>query len=346
MVLKDCRALDELEYFERDSNGKLKIADGVADKIIDFHTHIGWHFLFAKPVDQDRETDEVLTLFPQHGNPVDLDLYPSEGYTEESHKLAAKETVRPMYSTKGWASTHTARNLTNEMERTNVERAVVLAIDFPLGPLSRNSEKVLETCRRYPRLIPFVSVHPMTPGMAWKVKKHKSAGAMGMKIHPPMQMMKANHPRAIKLAKVCGQLGMPCLYHSGVSDIAPAWQSEFPAIKHFREPVEKLPDTVFILGHAGIHQYREGIELAKDYPNVYLEFSGQPAHRIKEMVEGAGPDKVLFGSDWPYYPIAMPLAKALIATEGEPELRRKLLYDNARKLLDTMGVPREVEEAV
>lgn len=338
MILKDCEALDTLDYFERDEAGKLKLADGVADRIIDFHTHIGWNYLFGKPIDQDRETDEVQTFFPPRGNPVDLDLYPSQGYTEESHKIAAKETVRPMYSTKGFVSTHTARNLSNELDRLRIEKAIVMAIDFPLGPASRNSEIVLETCRRYPKLVPFVCVHPYQIGMARKVKKFKDAGAKGMKIHPPMQLVKPNNHRAIKLSQLCGELDMPCLYHSGWSDISPKWQDNFANLKHYWEPVEKSPDTIMILGHAGIHYYKEAIEIVKKFPNAYLEFSGQPAHRIREMLDGVGPDKILFGSDWPYYTIAMPLAKALIATEGEPEIRKKLLYDNARKLLDKMGV--------
>lgn len=338
MILKDCEALDQLEYFERDEKGKLKLADGVADRIIDFHTHIGWNYLFGKPVDQDRETDEVLNFFPNRGNPVDLDIYPSRGYTEESHKIAAKETVKPMYSTKGFTATHTAKNLVNELDRLRIEKSIVMAIDFPLGPLSRNSEIVLETCRRYPKLVPFVCVHPYQINMSRKVKKFIEAGAKGMKIHPPMGLVRPNNPRAIKLAKICGELGLPCLYHSGWSDISPKWQDNYAALKHYWEPVAQAPNTTIILGHAGIHYYKTAIEIAKRYPNVLIEISGQPAQRIREMIDGVGPDRIIFGSDWPYYTIAMPLAKALIATEGEPEIRRKILYGNAKKLLDTMGV--------
>ena len=38
------------------------------------------------------------------------------------------------------------------------------------------------------------------------------------------------------------------------------------------------------------------------------------------------------GSDWPFYHQATGLAKALLATEGDPALRRRVLYDNAASL--------------
>lgn len=338
MILPECEALDQLPYFDRDARGKLKLADGVADKIIDFHTHLGWHFLFTKPVNQDLSTDEVLTFFPQRGNPLDLDHYASQDYTPESTKVAELETLRSIWSTQGFARTHTAKNLVAEMDRFRVTHAVILAIDFPVGPGSRNSQIYLESARRYPRLIPFVSVHPYNPFMEKKVRKLQAAGGVGMKIHPPMQLVRANNPRSIKLAKLCGELGLPCLYHSGASDIAPKWQEDLPAIKHFWKPVEQLPNTTFIFGHSGIHLYKEAIALGKDHPNVYLETSGQPGWRIREMIEGMGPDRILFGSDWPYYTIPFPLAKALQATDDRPEIRRKILYENAKNLLAKFGV--------
>ena len=55
------------------------------------------------------------------------------------------------------------------------------------------------------------------------------------------------------------------------------------------------------------------------------------------MVDGIGDERVLFGSDWPFYPFEFPLAKSLIATEGKPELREKILYKNAVRLLKEYG---------
>jgi predicted TIM-barrel fold metal-dependent hydrolase len=338
MKLKDCLALAEVPFFELDDQGRLVLAQGIADKIIDFHTHLGLHFLFAPAVDIDREDPETKTFFPLRGNPLDMEVYAALAFTPENARIMEKENLKQAWRNNGYAATHSAKNLLAELDRTRVEKSVILAIDYPLGPLSRNSELYLRAAQKYPRLIPFVSVHAYQPGMEKKVRAFREQGAAGMKIHPPMQLVRANNPRVKKLLQLCGELGMPCLFHSGASDVAPAFQKDLPRIAYFWEPVAEMPEVTFILGHAGIHMYQEAIKLAQRHSNVYLELSGQPPARIREMLEAGLEDRLLFGSDWPFYPIAFPLAKVLLATEDAPAARQKILYDNARGLLTRFGI--------
>jgi predicted TIM-barrel fold metal-dependent hydrolase len=46
-----------------------------------------------------------------------------------------------------------------------------------------------------------------------------------------------------------------------------------------------------------------------------------------------GADRLLFGSDWPFYHLAVTLAKVLIVTEGRPDDRYAILRGNADHLL-------------
>jgi uncharacterized protein len=338
MKLKDCMALVELPYFELDEKGKLKLRAEVAERIIDFHTHLGLNYLLAPAVDLDREDDEVKTFFPLRGNPVDLDVYAALSFTPENAHIMEKENLKQATFNNGFAATHSAKNLVNELARMRGERSVILAIDFPLGPLSRTSELYMRAAKKYPQLIPFVSVHAYDLFMEGKVRGFKAAGAAGMKIHPPMQLVRANNKKVMKLIKLCGELSLPCLFHTGASDVAPAFQKDLPRIDYFWEPVAAMPEVTFILGHGGIHFYQEAIKLAQQHQNVYIELSGQPASRIREMLDAGLEDRLLFGSDWPFYPIAFPLAKTLIATEDAPAARKKLIYDNAKKLLERFKI--------
>jgi len=336
MVLKDLQELDTLPYFERNDEGKLALCDGVADKIIDFHTHIGLSFLLSPPLDIEEQGPPAKTFFPVEGNRVDLTKYSAVSFTEENAKLASKESVKQAYTKNGYNGTHTPKNLLEEMERNKVVNSVILAIDYPLGAMSRNSETYLEASRLYPGLIPFVSVHPDNPQMEKRVREFKKEGAVGMKLHPPMQFIRANDKKCMELTKLCGELNMPCLFHSGASDIAPDFQKDYPRIEYFWEPVRKQPETIFILAHGGIHFYKELIELARQHENVWIELSGQPPAHIREMIDAGLEDRILFGSDWPYYIESLPLAKTLIGTEGMPQARQKILYDNAKRLLESV----------
>ena len=336
-VLADCQELSRLDYFEKNEKGMLVLADGVADKVIDFHAHLALKYLFAPPIDMDREDEEAATFFPAHGNPVDLTKYSAASFTKKSKRGTRIENAKQEFSSKGITATHTPKNLINEMDRNRVAKSVILAVDFAWGRYSKNSETYLEASKRFPRLIPFVSVHPDSKNMEEKVRRFKEQGAVGMKIHPAAQAIRANDENCMKLTKLCGELDLPCLFHTGESDIAPFFQADYPRLEYFTEPVESQPETTFIMGHGGIHQYRELTELAVRNKNVYIELSGQPPSHIREMLDAGLEDRLVYGSDWPWYIESLPLAKVLLATEGASDVRRKVLYDNAAGLMQRFG---------
>ena len=64
-----------------------------------------------------------------------------------------------------------------------------------------------------------------------------------------------------------------------------------------------------------------------------------------EIFEKVDNDRILFGTDWPFFPMVLPLAKTLIALDGDDALRRKVLFSNAENLLK-MHAPLAVNEAI
>jgi predicted TIM-barrel fold metal-dependent hydrolase len=64
-----------------------------------------------------------------------------------------------------------------------------------------------------------------------------------------------------------------------------------------------FPDSTFILAHLGDspEEVKARIDLTKRYPNLYLDLSGHGYQRMGVLelaVDTAGPDRVLFGSDF------------------------------------------------
>jgi len=55
---------------------------------------------------------------------------------------------------------------------------------------------------------------------------------------------------------------------------------------------------------------------------------------MRDLLAEGDTDRIVFGSDWPFYHPVLPLAKVLIALEGRPEVRSKILHDNAARLLE------------
>jgi predicted TIM-barrel fold metal-dependent hydrolase len=103
-------------------------------------------------------------------------------------------------------------------------------------------------------------------------------------------------------------------------------------VPRYERAIVENPRTTFVLGHAGALQMEEALALAKRYTNVYLETSCQSLGNVKRILDEGPGDRILFGSDWPFYHQAIPLAKVLLASEGRPALRRQVLWENAARL--------------
>ena len=332
----DCVDLGRLPYFDLNDQGKLVANPKDIGRVIDFHTHLGMTFLFAPRLNLFRKTGDVDYFFPYRGEPIDMDVYSAFCFSKEQAKTVAMDLINSAWTDKGYARTQTIPNMLDDMDRIGITESVVLAIDFPWG-LSKISKHYMNSLKHEPRLICYASVHPYSTNRAEKVEKYLNAGAAGIKLHPAELLYRANNPRLREIYEVCQARKVPVLFHSGASPIAPKWQADLPAIKYFAEPVRDFPELIFVFGHSGIEEYDQVIELGRKHDNVYMETSGQPPHRIKEMIDGIGAERVLYGSDWPFYPFEMPLAKVLMATDDNDEWREKLLYKNAVRLLKEYG---------
>jgi len=140
-------------------------------------------------------------------------------------------------------------------------------------------------------------------------------------------------PAARTLYALAARERIPVLWHCGPVGIELASARKFVQIPGYEAPLAAFPDTTFVLGHAGGLACDQAIQLQRRYANAYLEVSSISLSQMRQVIAEADLDRVVFGTDWPFYHHALPLAKVLVLTEGRPEVRRKILHDNAARLL-------------
>jgi predicted TIM-barrel fold metal-dependent hydrolase len=68
----------------------------------------------------------------------------------------------------------------------------------------------------------------------------------------------------------------------------------------FENWFKNFPHLSFILAHMNFHQPDIAMDLAEKHSNIYLETSWQPTEVIGEAVRRIGPERILYGSDWPF----------------------------------------------
>jgi predicted TIM-barrel fold metal-dependent hydrolase len=123
------------------------------------------------------------------------------------------------------------------------------------------------------------------------------------------------------------------LFHAGRAGIEPESSQPYALPRYYEAPLREFPGVQFVLGHAGARDVEAMVEIARRYPNAWLDVHGQGVTVLGEMIRGAGSERLLFGTDWPFYPLAATLAKVLIVTEGQPAVRDAILRENALRLL-------------
>jgi len=323
-LFADIPALKKLKYFTLSSEGRICLRAGVVKRIIDSHTHIGWGRM-DDPIPEPTEY-----VFPYTNASIDLSHYSAHDYTTPLIKRARLETVRAVLA-RGRNYHCSASHLERDMDALRISSVVVLAVDI-FGKI--NSEIVLQTASQKPDLfIPFISLHPRKKFNHILMKKYVARGARGMKIHPPMQMIRPCSRYVCSMMELATAYALPVLFHCGSSPLSPRIQDRFSVMEDYRTIVSQYKTIPIILGHSGVDEWETAVSIAKEYEHVYLELSGQPPEVIKKIIRKIGSDRLFFGSDWPYYPAALPLAKVLIATEGNERVREKILYKNIQHLL-------------
>ncbi|MCC5953202.1 MAG: amidohydrolase family protein [Acidimicrobiia bacterium] len=331
--------LDRLPWFEVRGGNRLVLTDDARAEvgpIIDMHTHLAMAFFRRNRIDLHAATPTVAYYLPVT-LPVDLDRY-SNLNLDASAMFAMKADVSVLGLTaQGMRTTHTAPNLVRDMEALGIVSSVVLPIDLPLG--ARNADDLLEVARRYPELLPFGSVHPYDRDLEQRLDRQQRDGALGIKLHPNGQFIAPDHPKTVHLCGRCGQRGLPVLFHCGPVGIEPAAARRRSQVDRYERTIAENPDTTFVLGHSGALQHHKAIAFADRYPNTLFELSCLGLEAMREVLDVVPGDRLLYGTDWPFYHQALTLARVLIATEDDAGLRRSILHDNAARLLADRSVP-------
>jgi predicted TIM-barrel fold metal-dependent hydrolase len=145
---------------------------------------------------------------------------------------------------------------------------------------------------------------------------------------------------------------LPAYHGISVDDdrYAPAWEfadaRKLPVLVHtwggdpyngyeqVRRSVERYPNAQVLLGHSLHGRWDQAIELATGFPNVYMELTAIPDERgvLELMVEKAGSEKMVFGTDFPWFSHHYYIG-AILAAEMTDEDRRNIFYRNARRIL-------------
>lgn len=321
--------LARLPWFDI-ADGHRLVVDPAVGPIIDMHTHVAIAYLLKHRIDVMRSTPRTAYYLPLDA-PIDLDLYSNANLDDEA--MFSMKLDMSLMSLTPWGkrATHTAPNLLRDMDDLGIVNSVILPFDLPFGP--SNANVFLDVAQRFPRLLSFGSVHPRDRDVEAKLTEQIDRGARGMKLHPNGQFLAPDAPPVVHFCGRCGARDLPVLFHCGPVGIEPKAAERRSQANRYERTIAENPGTTFVLGHSGALQHRVAIEFAAKYPNTWFELSCLGLSALREVLEVVPPERVLYGTDWPFYHQSLTMARLLIALDGEPERLRSVFHDNASRLL-------------
>ena len=147
------------------------------------------------------------------------------------------------------------------------------------------------------------------------------------KVHPSYTGMPIDAPPSLRMLEVLAEHGLPLTFHSWNGDGISAPRA-----------ARALPELTMVWFHALAGQYRLAAELARDLPNVYLDYvtSTQERGKVDALVEIIGAERLLFGTDQSLFDPVRPLGQVLEAGISDED-RRRILSLNARRIFDFDG---------
>lgn len=225
----------------------------------------------------------------------------------------------------------TFEQLNSEMEKAGIDEAIVSPLKPPsLDFDTANSELATAVDNRdrfhgIGRIDPRLEEAPLHVDNA--IAEY---GLHGIRLHPWEETFSITDDFVTPVLENASEHDVPVWVHAG-----------YPGVSHalsIREVVQEFPDVTFVLSHgsqldiSGL-SLTDALLLAEEAPNTVFDLSGVYRRDfIQDLVDTAGAERVVFGSNAPYF---HPEVEKSRITEVEiDEADKTAILANAESLLD------------
>jgi predicted TIM-barrel fold metal-dependent hydrolase len=204
------------------------------------------------------------------------------------------------------------------LDKFNVTKALVFPNPNAGDLYPRTNNYIAKCVKKHPhRLVGFGRVDPRRGQEAIQELKRIRYKLTGIKLHPMVECFRPDHPHFNEFFREAEELKLSVLIHTGEGLSAPGLAAKV---------AKSHPKLIMILAHL-----KEGcVSALKELPNIYVETSGTLPEFV-EMATDIDENRILFGSDMPYYHFRTQTA-IIEAAEISNKVKRKVYFDNFDKL--------------
>ena len=219
------------------------------------------------------------------------------------------------------------------MDAAGVDVACVNCIFY--GDARRGNDTVAEFVARRPDRfvgVAFVTPHYPEEAIAELYRAFDELGMRFLKLYPDYFGRPIDDPGYDPIFEWADERGIVIMSHSSFTSDA----DTLTAPSRFVSLAERYPRVRWVMAHSGNARagQDQAVEAAQARPNIYLETCTSMGQHgtIEFLVEGAGVERVLFGSDMPLMDARHQVGR-IVTAEIPNDAKRKVLGLNAMQLL-------------
>lgn len=221
------------------------------------------------------------------------------------------------------------------MDRLGIDKACITPHTASCGSdYQEGNNQVIETLKKYPdRFLGYCTINPNYPQEIQEEMKRcfDIRGFVGIKLHPFCHGVPIEYKGYIPVYEFAQENRLPILFHtSGKRDV-----------EYISYLADTYPDANFIMGHAGfnIRAQECAMEEVKKHHNLYVDIAISFTYEcnVEWMVESIGSEKILYGSDMPFFDPRPAVGRVALADLKEEE-KQNIFYNNFYGIIKHLNI--------
>lgn len=249
-------------------------------------------------------------------------IFPDKVAEKASRSIGSYYNIPMMYD-------GTVYNLLQSGSKINTKKYVVHSTATRPDQVRAINQFISDQCKIYTNFIGFGTLHPDMDNFGSEIDFILNHGLKGIKLHPEFQKFSLDSKRVIQMVKFIDDL--PLLMHMGDEHTDTSSPRRLAAL------IDSCPKTKVVAAHFGGYQaWDESVKHLIGRENLYFDTSSSlkflSSEKATEIIYRHGPDKILFGVDYPMWDHQQELTR-FMNLELTDEDRSMILGLNAVNLL-------------
>jgi predicted TIM-barrel fold metal-dependent hydrolase len=208
------------------------------------------------------------------------------------------------------------------MDRLDIDASIVWLLGKTTEQCRSYNNFIADVRDQHPdRFIPFATVAPHDLDSA-VIELNRAASELdvrGLKIHPLAQEIPLNHPNVVALVQAAGELGLDVVVHVNVTR---AKDVGSPVQHPLAEPMSTSPrsemadssgliDLIRVFDSPCLQSaHMGGVHLEEvRQSQISFQTAGASSPVIDWAVQAVGPERVIFGSDFPFFTVESEISR-------------------------------------